>query len=41
MTMERRAFKLPLELVEQTGGVIDIDKLPIGDKTLSSKDYRE
>jgi len=26
------------ELVEQTGGVIDIDKLPVGDKTLSAKE---
>lgn len=26
------------ELVEKTGGVIDIDKLPVGDKTLSSKE---
>jgi phosphoribosylformylglycinamidine synthase len=26
------------ELVEKTGGVIDIDKLPIGDKTLSAKE---
>lgn len=26
------------EIVEDTGGVIDIDKLPIGDKTLSSKE---
>lgn len=26
------------ELVEQTGGVIEIDKLPVGDKTLSAKE---
>ena len=26
------------ELVEQTGGIIEIDKLPIGDKTLSAKE---
>lgn len=26
------------ELVEQTGGIIDIDKLPVGDKTLSAKE---
>ena len=26
------------ELVEETGGVIEIDKLPVGDKTLSSKE---
>src|SRR5690554_2156742 len=26
------------EIVESTGGVIDIDKLPIGDKTLSAKE---
>ncbi len=26
------------ELVEKTGGMIDIDKLPIGDKTLSAKE---
>ncbi len=26
------------ELVEQTGGIIDIDKLPIGDPTLSAKE---
>jgi phosphoribosylformylglycinamidine synthase len=26
------------ELVEQTGGVIDIDKLPVGDKTLSARE---
>jgi len=26
------------ELVEKTGGVIDMDKLPVGDKTLSAKE---
>ncbi len=26
------------ELIEETGGVIDIDKLPVGDKTLSAKE---
>ena len=26
------------ELVEETGGIIDLDKLPVGDKTLSAKE---
>ena len=28
------------ELVEETGGLIDLDQLPVGDKTLSSKNNR-
>ena len=37
-TMAQGTSQLPLELVEQTGGVIRIDKLPVGDKTLSAKE---
>jgi phosphoribosylformylglycinamidine synthase len=29
------------ELVEETGGLIDLDKLPVGDPTLSAKIIRK
>jgi phosphoribosylformylglycinamidine synthase len=29
------------ELVEETGGLIDLDKLPVGDPTLGQGNYRE
>ena len=36
--MVQRTRKLSLELVEECGGVIDMSKLPVGDKTLSAKE---